>query len=66
MTALNLQEFQQAMEPVLQRMRAEKQTLEDFARNAHERPRTLTAPEFLLLLAHECRLLYSRREKNYD
>lgn len=66
MGALTLTEFQKVLEPILLKLRSEQKTLVDFARDLKERPRPLSAVEYLLILSHECRLMYSRREKNYE
>ena len=66
MAILDFNEFQKVIRPTLADLRAGEKTLVDFARELKEKPRKLSAAEFLLLLGHECRVTYSRREKNYE
>ena len=66
MTVLNFDEFQKVLEPIVADIRSGRKTLADFAREVKESPRKLSAAEFLLLLGHESRVTYSRREKNYE
>ncbi len=54
------------MLPTLVELRSKQMTPADLAREVKERPRPLSLQEFLLLTAQECRLIYSRREHNYE
>lgn len=66
MAALDFQKFRQVMLPVLYQLQSERKTAADLAREIKDNPRPPSAAEYLLLLAHECRLMYSRRERNYE
>ena len=66
MAMYSFDEFRNAMSPALTRLGMEKKNMSDLALEIKEQPRTLTAAEFLLLLANECRRTHSRRERNYE
>lgn len=66
MARLTEEEFKSAMRPVLDRIGARYPTLADWAKDPEARRDPLGVGEFLLLVAAECRQVYSRREKNYE
>lgn len=66
MPTLDFRLFQRLMLPTLSQLRSRRMTTVDLAREVKEKPRALTSAEFLLLVANECRQMYSRREKNYE
>ncbi|MBI4178193.1 hypothetical protein HY522_02060 [bacterium] len=65
MQTLTYRQFQRAMLPTLAGMRNSKKSMTALARDLKSRPRPMTAPEMLMFLAHECCVVFSRREKKY-
>ncbi len=66
MPTFTFAQFQRAMLPVLAELREKGMNMAALAKSVKANPRPLTSAEFLLLVANECRHVYSRRERNYE